>query len=164
MRVALAAGLGAIILGLAAAPALALSCMFLPFHAPGERFGTKELVAHVEVLEVRPDRTMDVRIVRVFHGREERPLVTVDAAPAIGWDMPRQWGFTPFKSGTQSVIVMLRGREGHALWQPQLCRANLKVLGSNAEGYVSQLGKREHVALDVFALSQSPGPQSDLIG
>jgi hypothetical protein len=90
--------------------------------------------------------------------------IAVDAAPAIGWDMPRPWGFTPFKGGTQWVIIMLRGGEGHALWQPQLCRAYLKVPGSNPEGYVSQLGKREHVALGALALLQSRGPQSDLIG
>jgi hypothetical protein len=96
---------------------------------------------------------MDVRIVRVFHGREERPLVTVDAAPSIGCDMPRQWGFTPFKVGTQWVIVMLRGGERHAHWRPQLCRAYLKVLGSDAEGYLSQLSKRERVTLDALAFS-----------
>jgi hypothetical protein len=35
---------------------------------------------------------------------------------------------------------------------------------SNAEGYVNQLDKREHVALETLALSRSRGPQNDLIG
>jgi hypothetical protein len=86
MRALPAAGL-AVLLALAhAAPAAALSCVFLPFQRSGERFGTKELVAHIEVLEVRADGSMDVRILRVLHGREERPVVSVDAAGALGWN------------------------------------------------------------------------------
>ena len=56
-----------------AAPAAALSCVHHPFQAPGERFGTGVLVAEIEVLEVLPRLGMDVRVLRVLHGREERP-------------------------------------------------------------------------------------------
>jgi hypothetical protein len=151
MRTLPAAGL-AIVLALAhAAPAAALSCAFLPFQRPGERFGTRELVAHIEVLEVRADRGMDVRILRVLHGREERPVVSVDAAGTLGWNMPQQWGFEPFRRSTQWVIVMLPAQKGAAAWQPQLCRAFLKVEGGSAVGYVSDLTTRDRVTLDDLA-------------
>jgi hypothetical protein len=121
MRTLPAAGL-AVLLALAhAAPAAALSCVFFPFQRPGERFGTKELGAHIEVLEVPGGRSMDVRILRVLHGREERPVVSVDAAGALGWNMPQQWGFEPFRRSTQWVIVMLPGSErGRSLAAPAL--------------------------------------------
>lgn len=134
-----------------AAPATALSCVHFPFQRPGERFGTKDLVAHIEVLEVRADRSMDVRILRVLHGREERPVVSVDAAGTLGWNMPRQWGFEPFRRSTQWVIVMLPAQKGRAAWQPQLCRAFLKVEGGSAVGYVSDLTLRDRVTLDDLA-------------
>jgi hypothetical protein len=134
-----------------AAPAGALSCVHFPFQRPGERFGTRELVAHVEVLEVRDDRTMDVRVLRVFHGLEGRPVISVDTRWALGWNMPQQWGFEPFNRGTQWVIVMLPGDGGPAPWQPQLCRAFLKVEGGSAVGYVSDLSRRERVPLDTLA-------------
>lgn len=151
MRALPAAGL-ALLLALAhTAPAAALSCVFFPFQHPGERFGTKELVAHIEVLEVRADRSMAVRILRVLHGREERPVVDVDAAGALAWNMPQQWGFEPFRRSTQWVIVMLPAQKGSAAWQPQLCRAFLKVEGGSAVGYVSDLTIRDRVTLDDLA-------------
>lgn len=151
MRTFPAAGL-AVLLALAhAAPAAALSCVFLPFPRSGERFGTKELVAHIEELEVRADRSMDVRILRVLHGREERPVISVDAAGALGWNMPQQWNFEPFRRSTQWVIVMLPAQKGSAAWQPQLCRAFLKVERGSAVGYVSHLTIRERVTLDDLA-------------
>jgi hypothetical protein len=64
-----------------AAPAAALSCVHHPFQAPGERFGTGVLVAEIEVLDVRPRLGMDVRVLRVLHGREERP----DGKTAVGY-------------------------------------------------------------------------------
>jgi hypothetical protein len=51
-----------------AAPAAALSCVHFPFQQPGERFGPKELKAHIEVLEVHADRSMDCRVVGSLHG------------------------------------------------------------------------------------------------
>lgn len=153
MRPVLAACLGLVALGLVAAPAFALSCMYLPFRTPGERFGTKELVAHVEVLEVRSDRSMLVRVLRVFHGREERPLLTVDAASVFAWGMSRQWGLEPFSRGSEWVIVMLPARGGRGAWQPQLCRAFLKFERGTVEGYVNVLGTREVVTLEIFAHS-----------
>jgi hypothetical protein len=131
--------------------ALALSCVFFPFQAPGERFGSKELLAHVEVLEIRADRAMDVRILRILHGREERPIVSVDIAGVLGWKMPQQWGFEPFSQGTQWLIVLRPGQDGRASWQPQLCRAFLKVEGRSAVGYVSDLTRRERVPLEALA-------------
>jgi hypothetical protein len=158
MRALPAAGL-AVLLALAhAAPAAALSCAFLPFQRPGERFGTRELVAHIEVLEVRADRSMDVRILRVLHGREERPVVSVDAAGTLGWNMPQQWGFEPFRRSTQWVIVMLPAQKESAAWKPQLCRAFLKVEGGSAVGYVSDLTSRDRVTLvDLAAAVASAG-------
>lgn len=151
MRAAAAAGL-AVLLALGhVAPAAALSCVFLPFQRPGERFGTKELVAHIEVLEVRPDRSLDVRILRVLHGREERPLVTVDAAGALGWNMPRHWGLEAFSPGTQWVIVMLPAQEGQAAWQVHTCRAFLKVDGGSVVGHVSDLTRWEQLTQDQLA-------------
>jgi len=133
------------------APAAALSCAFYPFQRPAERFGTKELVAHVEVLDVRADGVMDVRVLRVLHGREERPLVAVDTAWALNWNMPRQWGFEPFTRGTQWVMVMLPGIGGRAPWQPQLCRAYLTVEDGSVVGYVADLTRRERLPLDALA-------------
>jgi len=151
MRALTAAWL-AVLLALAhAAPAAALSCAFLPFQRLGERFGTRELIAHIEVLEVRADRSMDVRILRVLHGREERPVVSVEAAGTLGWNMPQQWGFEPFRRSTQWVIVMLPAQKESAAWQPQLCRAFLKVEGGSAVGYVSDLTSRDRVTLDDLA-------------
>lgn len=153
MRPALAACLGLVALGLLAAPAFALSCMFIPFRTRGEHFGARELVAHVEVLEVRSNRSTLVRVLRVFHGREERPLVTVDAASVFGWSMSRQWGFEPFNEGSHWVIVMLPAHEGRGAWQPQLCRGFIKVEGGRAEGYVNNLRTRELVTLETHARS-----------
>jgi len=151
MRALPAAGLAVLVALAHAAPAAALSCVHLPFQRPGERFGTKELVAHIEVLEVRADRSMDVRILRVLHGREERPVVSVEAAGTLGWNMPQQWGFEPFRRSTQWVIVMLPAQKESAAWQPQLCRAFLKVEGGSAVGYVSDLTSRDRVTLDDLA-------------
>ena len=152
MKTPTAAVLSALLMLARPAPAVALGYVFHRLQAPGERLGTKELVAHVEILEVRADRTMDVRVLRVLHGREDRPVVTVDTAGALGWNMPQQWGFAPFSRGTQWVIVLLPAQEGRAaVWQPQLCRAFLKVEGGTAVGYVGDLAKRERVALDALA-------------
>jgi hypothetical protein len=134
-----------------AAPAAALSCVHFPFQRSGERFGTEELVAHVEVLEVRADGIMDVRILRVLHGREDRPVVSVDARSTLAWNMPRLWGLDPFRQRTQWVIVMLPDQKGSGAWQPQLCRAFLKVEGTSAEGHASDLAIRDRVALDDLA-------------
>lgn len=139
-----------------ATPAAALSCVFYPFQRPGERFGSKELVAHVEVLDVQPDGVMDVRILRVLHGTEHRPIVAVDAARALGWNMPQQWGFEPFTRGTQWTIVMLPGFDGRAPWQPQLCRAYLKVDGGSAEGFVTDLTRRERLPIEGLAERVAP--------
>lgn len=106
-----------------AAPGAALSCVHFPFQQPGERFGTKELVAHI----------------------------SVDAAGALGWNMPQQWGFEPFRRSTQWVIVMLPVQKGRTAWQPQLCRAFLKVEGGSAVGYVSDLTIRDRVTLEDLA-------------
>jgi len=142
-----------------AAPAAALSCVHLPFQKPGERFGIKELVTHVEVLEVHADRIMDVRVLRVLHGLEDRPVISVDARWTLGWNMPQQWGFETFKAGTQWLIVLLPAHDGRAGWEPQLCRAFLKVEGGGAVGYVSDLSRRERVPLDTLAARvASPHP------
>ena len=134
-----------------AAPAAALSCLHLPFQRPGERFEPKDLVAHIEVLDVHADRTMDVRILRVLHGREDRPVVSVDSRWTLGWNMSQQWGFKPFSAGTQWLIVMIPAQEGGEVWRPQLCRAFLKVEGASAVGYVNDLAMQDRVALDDLA-------------
>ena len=159
-----AALLSALLVLAHAAPGAALSCVHHPFQAPGERFGTKELVAHIEIVEVRAERSMDVRVLRVLHGREERPVVSVDIAQALAWSMPRQWGFEPFSRGTQWMIVMLPVREGRmAAWQPELCRAFLKVEGGSALGYVNDLSTRERVTLESLAAGMAP-PQPPVGG
>jgi len=157
-RVAL---LSALLVPAHAAPAAALSCVHHAFQAPGERFSSKHLVAQVEVLDVRATRTMDVRVLRILHGREGHPVVSVDIAQALGWNMPRQWGFEPFSPGTQWVIVMVQARESRAAaWQPELCRAFLKMEGTHAAGYVRDLSTREWMTLEVLAASvaQSQAP------
>jgi hypothetical protein len=142
-----------------AAPAGALSCAHFPFQQPGERFGTKELVAHVEVLEVHADRSMAVRVLRVLHGRENRPVISVDTRQTLGWNMPQQWGFEAFSAGTQWLIVLQPAHDGRAGWEPQLCRAFLKVESGGAVGYVSDLSRRERVPLDALAARvASPHP------
>jgi len=113
MRLLAAAGLAMLGLVVAPAPALALTCMFRPFQAAGERFGSGELVAHVEVLEVPANRTMDARVLRVLHGREGRPIISIDAAGSLGWSMARQWGFEPFtpaRNGSWSSSPRERAR------------------------------------------------------
>jgi hypothetical protein len=155
--VARAALLSVLLVPAHAAPAAALTCVYQPFQAPGDRFGPRALVAHVEVLEVRAARSMDVRVQRVLHGREDRPLLSVDIERALGWNMPRQWGFEPFSRGTRWVIVMVRPHEGRAGdWQPDLCRAFLKVEGESAWGYVSDLSTRERVTLEALAAKLVP--------
>ena len=42
-------------------------------------------------------------------------------------------------------------QKGSAAWQPQLCRAFLKVEGGSAVGYVSDLTIRDRVTLDDLA-------------
>ena len=105
-------------------------------------------MAHVEVLDVHADRTMDVRVLRVLHGREDRPVVSVDARSTLGWNMAQQWGFKPFSAGTQWLIVMRPAQTKHEAWQTQLCRAYLKVEGGSAVGYVSDLAIRERVTVE----------------
>jgi hypothetical protein len=149
--------LSALLVPAPAAPAAALSCVHHPFQAPGERFGTGVLVAEIEVLDVRPRLGMDVRVLRVLHGREERPVVSVDIEWVLDWNMPQRWGFEPFSRGTQWVIVMRPAQEGRAAaWQPELCRAFLEVDGKTAVGYVGDLSTRERVMLEVLAARAAP--------
>jgi len=144
-------GLAVLGLGFAPASALALTCMFRPFQAPEERFGPRELIAHVEVLDVRADRTMDVRVLRVLHGRETRPIISIDVFGSLGWNMPKQWGFEPFTRGTQWMLVLLPAPEGPTAWQLEVCRAFLKVESGVATGPVRDLTRTERVRLDVLA-------------
>jgi hypothetical protein len=155
--IARAALLSALLMSAHAAPAAALTCVHQPFLAPGDRFGPQALVAHVEVLDVRAARSMDVRVLRVLHGREDRPVLSVDIERALNWHMPRQWGFEPFSRGTRWIIVMVRPHEGRAGdWQPDLCRAFLKVEGESAAGYLSTLSTRERVTLEALAARLAP--------
>jgi hypothetical protein len=151
MRRAAAAGLAVLALGFAAVPALALTCMFRPFQAPGERFGTSELIAHVEVLDVRANRTMDARVLRVLHGREARPIISIDVSGSLAWNMPKQWSFESFTRGTQWAMVLLPAREGPTAWQLEVCRAFLKVESGVATGPIRDLTRTERVRLDVLA-------------
>jgi hypothetical protein len=151
MRLEAAVGLAVLGLGFAPASALALTCMFRPFQAPGERFGPRELIAHVEVLDVRADRTMDVRVLRVLHGREARPIISIDVAGSLAWNMPKQWGFESLSRGTQWAVVLLPAREGPTAWQLEVCRAFLKVESGVATGPLSDLTRTERVRLDVLA-------------
>ena len=151
MRLVAALGLAVLGLGFAPASALALTCMFRPFQAPEERFGPRELIAHVEVLDVRADRTMDVRVLRVLHGREARPIISIDVTGSLGRNMPKQWGFEPFTRGTQWMLVLLSAREGPTPWQLEVCRTFLKVESGVATGPVRDLTRTERVRLDVLA-------------
>ena len=151
MRLVAAAGLVLLGLAVAPAPALAITCMFRPFQAAAERFGPAELVAHVEVLEVRADGTMDARVLRVLHGRQARPIISIDAAGSLGWNMPRQWGLESFTPGTQWVLVLLPARDGPAPWRLEVCRAFLKVESGHVAGLIRDLSRRERVPLDLLA-------------
>jgi hypothetical protein len=151
MRLLAAAGLAMLGLVVAPPPAFALTCMFRPFHAAGERFGPGELVAHVEVLDVRGNRTMDARVLRVLHGREARPIISIDAAGSLGWDMARQWGFEPFARGSQWVVVLVPAREGANDWQLPVCRAYLKVESGVASGFLADVGRTERARLEGLA-------------
>ena len=146
-----AAGLAMLGLVVAPAPALALTCMFRPFQAPGERFGPGELVAHVDVLDVRANRTMDARVLRVLHGREARPIISIDAGGSLGWNMARQWGFEPFARGSQWVVVLIPTREGASAWQLPVCRAYLKVESGVASGPLADVSRMERTRLDGLA-------------
>jgi hypothetical protein len=150
MRSMAAVGLAVLGLGFAPAPALALTCMFRPFQAPGERFGPRELIAHVEVLDVRADRTLDVRVLRVLHGREARPIISIDGTGSLNWNMPKQWGFEPFSRGTQWMLVLLPAPESPTAWQLEVCRAFLKVESGVATGHIRDLTRTERVRLDVL--------------
>ncbi len=151
MRLLAAAGLAMLGLVVAPAPALALTCMFRPFQAAGVRFESGELVAHVEVLDVRANRTMDARVLRVLHGREARPIISIDAAGSLGWDMARQWGFEPFTRGSQWVVVLVPTREGASAWQLPVCRAYLKVESGVASGPLADVGRMERTRLEGLA-------------
>jgi len=151
MRLLAAAGLAMLGLVVAPAPAPALTCMFRPFQAPGERFGPGELVVHVETLEVRANGTMDARVLRVLHGRDARPIISIDAAGSLGWDMARQWGFEPFTRGSQWVLVLVPAREGGSAWQLPVCRAYLKVESGVASGLVADVSQRERMRLEGLA-------------
>ena len=152
MRLLAAAGLAMLGLVVAPAPALALTCMFRPFQAAGERFGSGELVAHVEVLEVPANRTMDARVLRVLHGREGRPIISIDAAGSLGWSMARQWGFEPFTRGSQWVVVLVPTRENASAWQLPVCRAYLKVESGVARGPLADVGRMERMKLNALAV------------
>jgi len=151
MRLLVAAGLGMLGLVVAPVPALALTCMFRPFQVPGERFRPGELVAHVEVLDVRANRAMDARVLRVLHGHEARPIISIDAAGSLGWNMARQWGFEPFTRGSQWVVVLVPTREGASAWQLPVCRAYLKVESGVASGLVADVSRMERMRLDGLA-------------
>ncbi len=151
MRLLAAAGLAMLGLVVAPAPARALTCMFRPFQAAGERFGPGELVAHVEVLDARANGTMDARVLRVLHGREARPIISIDAAGSLGWDMARQWGFEPFTRGSQWVVVLVPTRENASAWQLPVCRAYLKVESRVAIGLVTDVSRRERMRLEALA-------------
>ena len=125
--------------------------MFRPFQAAGERFGSGELVVHVEVLDVRANRTMDARVFRVLHGREGRPIISIDVAGSLGWSMARQWGFEPFTRGSQWVVVLVPTREGASAWQLPVCRAYLKVESRVAIGLVTDVSRRERMRLEALA-------------
>jgi hypothetical protein len=146
-----AVGLAVLGLGFAPAPALALTCMFQPFQVPGQRFGPRYLVAHVEVLDVRADCIMDVRVLRVLQGREARPIISIDVTGSLAWHMPKQWGFEPFTRGTQWMLVLLPAPEGPTTWQLEVCRAFLKVESGVATGPIRDVTRRERVPLDVLA-------------
>ena len=152
MRLLAAAGLAMLGLVVAPAPARALTCMFRPFQAAGERFGPGELVAHVEVLDARANRTMDARVLRVLHGREARPIISIDAAGSLGWDMARQWGFEPFTRGSQWVVVLVPTREGASAWQLPVCRAYLKVESGVARGALADVGRMERMKVNALAV------------
>ncbi len=152
MRLLAAAGLAMLSLVVAPSPALALTCMFRPFQAAGERFGPGELVAHVEVLDVRANRTMDARVLRVLHGREARPIISIDAAGSLGWDMARQWGFEPFTRGSQWVVVLVSTRESASAWQLPVCRAYLKVESGVARGALADVGRMERMKVNALAV------------
>jgi len=152
MRLLAAAGLAMLGLVVAPAPALALTCMFRPFQAAGVRFESGELVAHVEVLDVRANRTMDARVLRVLHGREGRPIISIDAAGSLGWDMARQWGFEPFTRGSQWVVVLVSTRESASAWQLPVCRAYLKVESGVARGPLAEVGRMERMKLNALAV------------
>jgi hypothetical protein len=152
MRLLATAGLAMLGLAVAPAPALALTCMFRPFQAAGERFGRGDLVAHVEVLDVRANRTMDARVLLVLHGREARTIISIDAAGSLGWNMARQWGFEPFARGSQWVVVLVPTPEGTSAWQLPVCRAYLKVESGVASGPLADVGRMERMRLDALAV------------
>ena len=151
MRLLAAAGLAMLGLVVAPAPAPALTCMFRPFQAAGERFGPEVLVAHVETLEVRASGTMDARVLRVLHGREARPIISIDAAGSLGWSMARQWGVEPFARGSQWVVVLVPAREGSSAWQLPVCRAYLQVESGVARGSLADVSRMERLSLDGLA-------------
>lgn len=75
----------------------------------------------------------------------------MDAAGALGWNMPQLWGFEPFRRSTQRVIAMLPAQKGSAAWQPQICRAFPKVEDGSAVSNVGDLTSRDRVTLDTLA-------------
>jgi hypothetical protein len=75
-------------------------------------------------------------------------VVSVDARSTLGWNMAQHWGFKPFSAGTQWLIVMRPAQTKREAWQPQLCRAYLRVEGGRAVGYVRDVAIRERVAIE----------------
>ena len=122
-----------------------------PSRRPASALGRGSWVAHVEVLDVRANRTMDARVLRVLHGREARPIISIDAAGSLGWDMARQWGFEPFARGSQWAVVLVPMREGASAWQLPVCRAYLKVESGVARGLVADVSRTERTRLEGLA-------------
>ena len=82
---------------------------------------------------------------------EGRPIISIDAAGSLGWNMARQWGFEPFTRGSQWVVVLVPTGEGASAWQLPVCRAYLKVESGVASGLVTDVSRRERMRLEALA-------------
>jgi hypothetical protein len=144
-------------------PAAPLTCMALALIHPMAPLGPSEVVAHLRVLrsypKALPPGLIDVQILRVFHGRERRSVVTVDAGQVLAWRMTPPWSLEGFPDGSEWVMVLRPATTPpRARYQPVLCRAFLRVSGGLARGYVTADVAQE-ISLEELAHRIETGPR-----
>ena len=134
-------------------PSAALTCMFMPLvHPVAPR---SQLVAHVRVARFYPDRSMDVQVIRLLHGREGRPIVPVDARQVLGWRMTSPWTMARFPPRSEWVLALVpRPAEdpGRAAYELPVCRAFLRVSGDRATGHINDTSTVEELAMEELSV------------
>lgn len=127
----------------------ALTCMLMPLVHPAAP--RSQLMAHVRVARFYPDRSMDVEIIRLLHGREGRPIVNVDVHQILGWRMTSPWTMDRFPPGSEWILVLLRRPAedpARAAYELPVCRALLRVSGDRVTGHITDTSTVEELGME----------------